>query len=101
MKTRHKKEGAILLVSSVAALLDGPFAALYCASKAYVLSYAKCLYHELKPDGIDVMSYNPGYVDTPLIKDVPKEKRAGCITAEHAVDVSLRDLGVESYSLGA
>lgn len=39
----------------------------YIAAKNYVLSYGKCLYHELKPDGIDVLVYAPGKVDTPLL----------------------------------
>jgi short-subunit dehydrogenase len=69
MKSRHQQRGAIILVSSISAFMNGVYFALYMASKTYVMKYACCLYHELKADGIDVQAYCPSFVDTPLIKD--------------------------------
>jgi len=103
MKARkNKKEGAILMVSSMAGYIAGAFGNNYHASKAYVTMFGRCLHNELKYDGIDVLAYCPAMVDTKLIKDVKdKNGSGGMITTEQAVSVSLRDLGIDSHSVGA
>ncbi len=57
---RHR--GGILNVASIAGFLPGPKAAVYYASKAYVLSFSEALHHELAPRGIRVTALCPGPV---------------------------------------
>ncbi len=52
--------GRILNVASVASFYPGPGAAIYYASKAYVLSFGRALDHELKDKGVTVTSLCPG-----------------------------------------
>jgi uncharacterized protein len=59
---RHR--GGILNVASIAAFLPGPSAAVYYASKAYVLSFSEALHHELAPRGVRVTALCPGPVPT-------------------------------------
>ncbi|KAK6203102.1 (R)-2-octanol dehydrogenase [Scheffersomyces amazonensis] len=47
----------------------------YCASKAGVKLLTQTLAIEYAAKGIRVNSVNPGYTDTPILKDVPKETR--------------------------
>jgi len=59
---RHR--GGILNVASVAAFLPGPGAAVYYASKAFVLSFSEALHRELAGRGIRVTALCPGPVPT-------------------------------------
>jgi short-subunit dehydrogenase len=59
---RHR--GGLLNVASVASFLPGPGMAVYCATKAYVLSLTEALHHELKPRGVRVTALCPGPVKT-------------------------------------
>jgi uncharacterized protein len=59
-----RREGAILLVGSVAGFLPGPGMAVYYASKAYVQSLAEALRAELRPHGVSVCALSPGPVTT-------------------------------------
>jgi short-subunit dehydrogenase len=68
MKTREKKEGAIIIMSSMAAFIDIKTGKDYCASKGYALQYGNCIYHELKAVGIDVLTYCPSKINTPLLE---------------------------------
>ena len=52
--------GRILNVASIAAFYPGPYLAVYCASKAYVLSYSEAIAHELKGTGVTVTALCPG-----------------------------------------
>lgn len=61
MKTQAKK-GAIVLMSSMVAFQGVPNAANYAASKAYVQSLGEAIGHELKSEGIDVLTAAPGPV---------------------------------------
>ena len=38
--------------------------AVYCATKAYVLSYSRALHAELKKTGVSVTALCPGFVET-------------------------------------
>lgn len=57
-------QGKILFTSSIAALMPGPFEAVYAASKAFILSFAEALRNELKDSRVTVTSLMPGPTDT-------------------------------------
>jgi short-subunit dehydrogenase len=59
-----KGKGRIMNVASIASYISGPSFAVYCATKAYVLSYSRALYKELKNKGVTVTALCPGYVTT-------------------------------------
>src|SRR5262245_3321460 len=59
-----RRRGGILNVASVAGFLPGPNAAVYYASKAYVLSFSESLYRELRPHQVRVTALCPGPVAT-------------------------------------
>jgi short-subunit dehydrogenase len=57
-------QGRILFTSSIAAIMPGPFEAVYAASKAFVHSFAEGLRNELKDTGVTVTALMPGPTDT-------------------------------------
>lgn len=62
-----RKGSKILQVASGSAFLPQPEFAVYAASKAYVYSFGRALYKELKKEGITVTVICPGPVDTPFL----------------------------------
>lgn len=56
--------GRILFTASVAAVMPGPYEAVYAASKAFVFSFAEALRHELKDTGVTVTALMPGPTET-------------------------------------
>ncbi len=60
----QRQRGGLLNVASLAAFLPGPGAAVYYATKAYVLSFTEALHSELKSRGIRVTALCPGPVPT-------------------------------------
>ena len=63
-KMLKQGEGKILITSSIAAEMVAPKEAVYAASKAFDLSFAKSLRYELKESGITVTALQPGPTDT-------------------------------------
>ncbi len=57
-------KGRILFTSSIAALMPGPFEAVYAASKAFLHSFSEALRNELKDTGVTVTALMPGPTDT-------------------------------------
>ena len=57
-------EGRVLITSSIAATMPGPYYATYAASKAYLLSFAEAIRYELKDTGVTVTALLPGPTDT-------------------------------------
>ena len=57
---REKKQGKIILFSSVNGLLGIPFEGAYTASKHAIEGYAECLRMEAEPDGVSVCLVTPG-----------------------------------------
>lgn len=55
-----RKRGRVMLVSSTAAFQPGPNMAVYCATKAYVLSLGEAIAHELRGTGVTVTTLCPG-----------------------------------------
>jgi len=58
----ERRSGGILNVASVAGFLPGPGAAVYYATKAYVLSFSEALHQELGRQGVRVTVLCPGPV---------------------------------------
>ncbi len=71
--------GRVLVTASVASLMPGPYYATYAASKAFVLSFAEAVRHELKDTGVTVTALLPGPTDTEFfeashMQDTPAAK---------------------------
>ena len=71
---RAAKFGRILLTASVGAYSPSPFYAVYCACKAFVLSYGVAIRHELRGTGVMVSVLSPGVVRTEFHKVAGHEK---------------------------
>jgi short-subunit dehydrogenase len=79
-----QKQGHILTVSSIAAGIAMPGAAVYAATKAGVHRLAEGLRREVRPHGIFVTDVLPGFIDTPMIarsQGIPKAPAAGLARA--------------------
>ncbi|WP_149181920.1 SDR family oxidoreductase [Streptomyces sp. TRM49041] len=60
--------GRLLIVSSIASLVPGPYQAVYNASKAFLQSFTEALRDELKGTGVTVTSLLPGVTDTDFFR---------------------------------
>jgi short-subunit dehydrogenase len=60
----ERREGRVLVTSSVASTMPGPFQAVYNASKSFVQSFALALRNELKDTNVTVTALMPGPTDT-------------------------------------
>ncbi len=60
----ERGRGRILIMSSVAGVLAGPFTGPYSMTKHALQAMGSALRHELAPEGIDVTLVNPGPFDT-------------------------------------
>lgn len=56
--------GQILNVASIAAFMPGPGAAVYYATKAYVLSFSEALNYEMRKHNVRITTLCPGPTDT-------------------------------------
>lgn len=66
--TKYMKKGSsIINVASIAAFAPNPRMAVYCSTKAYVLSFTKCIREELKPLGINALAVCPGPMATEFL----------------------------------
>ena len=59
-----RKQGRIVNISSVSGVMTTPFAGPYCASKAAMNAASDALRMELKPLGIDVITVQPGGIQS-------------------------------------
>ncbi|HVZ70199.1 MAG TPA: SDR family oxidoreductase [Rhizomicrobium sp.] len=59
-----KKRGGVLNVASTAAFQPGPYMAIYCATKAFVLSFSEALWVEGKKHGVTATCLCPGLTDS-------------------------------------
>jgi uncharacterized protein len=60
----ERRHGAVLNVASTAAFQPGPNQAVYCATKAYVLSFTEALAEEVRGSGVRVSCLAPGATKT-------------------------------------
>lgn len=65
---RERGRGWILNVASTASFQPMPYAALYGASKAFLLSFSEALWTELRGSGVTVSAVCPGITDTAFFR---------------------------------
>jgi short-subunit dehydrogenase len=53
-------KGKLLNVASTAAFQPGPYMAVYCATKSFVLSFTEAIACELEDTGVEVTAFCPG-----------------------------------------
>lgn len=71
MQARQVK-GTVINISSTSAVSgDGPVH--YCASKAALMGFTRCLAKNLAAQGIRVNTIVPGPTNTPMMQSIPKE----------------------------
>lgn len=59
-----RKSGKIMNVASTASFQPGPTMAIYCATKAYVLSFTEAVSNEVSDKGISIIALCPGATET-------------------------------------
>jgi short-subunit dehydrogenase len=67
-KLQEQGHGEIVFISSLASLLTMPTSIAYSSSKRALNAYAEGLHYQLKPDGIDVMTIMPGFIDSEMTR---------------------------------
>ncbi|HTT46561.1 MAG TPA: SDR family oxidoreductase [Pseudolabrys sp.] len=68
------KRGGVLNLGSTAGFQPGPFMAVYCASKAFVLSFTEALWEEARDTGVHVSCLCPGITATGFHKRAGTDK---------------------------
>jgi len=66
-KMMENKKGGIINVASMLGYLGVPYSTIYAATKAFELVKSEGLWYELKKEGVDVLSLNPGLTKTEMI----------------------------------
>ena len=77
---RKRRYGYILNMSSMAAKLPVPGITIYSATKAFLKSFGKSLYYEMKPYGVSITTVLPAAIATPLYKLSDRQLKAGVKT---------------------
>ncbi len=71
----RRREGRILLMSSITAWTPYPTMSLYGSTKAFLRNFGQSLWYELRDCGVSVTTVFPGAVDTPLYNLDAKVRR--------------------------
>lgn len=96
---RDRKRGGIMIVGSGACYGGLPGIGVYAATKAYDLIFSEALWAELRPYGVDVLSYVLGRTDTPAHREL-MEARGMPIPDDMAHPDDVARLGLERLPHG-
>jgi hypothetical protein len=86
----ERRRGAILNVASTAAFQPGPYAAVYFATKAFVLSFSDALWEEARHFNISVTCLCPGPTRTNFGKEYALTESTGFQLAGMEADAVAR-----------
>ncbi len=74
---KERRRGFIVNMSSMTAQIPAPGITMYAATKAYLKSFSKSLYFEMRPYGVGVTTVLPAAVATPLYRMSPRMMKLG------------------------
>ena len=74
---KERRRGFIVNMSSMAAQLPTPGITVYSATKAYLKSFSKSIYFEMRPYNVGVTTVLPGAIATPLYHLKPNLMKLG------------------------
>jgi uncharacterized protein len=84
-----RKEGRVLITSSIASTMPGSFQAVYNASKSFLQSFAEALQEELRDSGVTVTSLMPGPTETDFFRRADMEDtRVGASSKDDPAQVA-------------
>lgn len=69
---RERKEGAVINISSIVGAMGNFGQVNYSASKAGLIGLTKSLAKEVARDQVTVNAICPGFMDTPMVRNVPE-----------------------------
>lgn len=92
---RARGRGGIVLLTSLAAFSGSSYTAAYTATKSFGKILAEALWHELSPEGVDVLSVVAGATRTPsmLTSNPDFEAYPGIMEPDEVAAGALRNLG--------
>ena len=92
---RKRGRGGILFLTSMASLAGSSYTATYNSTKSFDMILAESLWHELAPEGIDVMAVVAGATRTPsMLESNPDfENYPGIMEAAEVAAGALRNIG--------
>ncbi|MBN2207739.1 MAG: 3-oxoacyl-[acyl-carrier-protein] reductase [Candidatus Coatesbacteria bacterium] len=70
-----RRKGRIISISSVIGLMGNVGQANYAASKAGIIGFSKSVAKEVAARGVTVNVVAPGYIDTPMTRDLPEKAK--------------------------
>jgi uncharacterized protein len=85
------KRGGVLNVASIGAFQPGPYLAVYCATKAFVMSFTEALWEEARGTGVHITCFcpcitNTGFYARAGAKDI-RIHRLGVMSAAHCARI--------------
>ena len=89
----ERRRGAVVLMSSLSGLQGAPRIATYAASKAFNTILAEGLWHELRPNGIEVLASCAGAIRTPGYAETSSKDAPGTLDPAEVAEKTLRALG--------
>ena len=91
------KKGGIINVASMLGYLGVPYSSVYAATKAFEVVKSEGLWYELKKEGVDVLSLNPGLTKTEMISEYDfSHMPLSPLSPEKVVIAGLKALGKKS-----
>lgn len=81
---RLRREGCLVNLASVAALVGAPNAAVYCATKGALVAWGRALAAEWARSNIRVLLICPGYVRTEMLEQARRELTSEAMAALEA-----------------
>lgn len=98
----ERNNGAIINIASTAAFQPVPGMAVYAATKAYVLSFTRALWAEVKGTGVKVLAVCPGATDTEFFRVAGASPSGTLAPVSRVIDETFAALesGVPSVVVG-
>ena len=87
-----RKQGKVLNVASVGALMPGPYTAAYYATKAYVASYSRAIRYEAAKYGVQVCTLYPGTTRTKFFDRAGSKTPVWAMSPDKVAECAYRGL---------